>query len=521
METFFNSEEYKKAKLYYEQQCFKLFGRYCKYDGEKLIEKSANEMSEYFKNKKLSIEYIEQQTTKKGTTVSTTKEITKSFYQIWSEDPNMREYEDIVFNCNLANVKPHQFNLFDGFRQFDKMPQKTVDLSTIFDHIKSLVDYNEEHFKYVLNYFAQLVQQPHILPHTSLIFISEEGVGKDIFATFIGQVLGDKYTHNTEKLEQICGKFNTVLGGKLLMVVNETNPVESRERIENLKFLITAEKIAIEGKHKDPVKSDNYCRFVFFSNRLFAFPVEGEGSRRPVIFKSSSKYLVQTIGKEANKKYFDKLVDMYKDKDYQNTFLKYLQKLDITNFNPKNFEKSELHKELEDSSVSPMVSYLANLVEIAGQGKPTIRYSTTESLKDYNDYLKQNNYKYDYTQAKYNVELVSNFKIEKIKSGGNMYFVFDMKKLKELLETKYKYNFDEVDILPKPLSPLDGEPDYKRLFLEQQEEIIKLKLELQKLKAVEKPKSNKSKHQKEIKQPKTTDEDDELRKLEEELEKLI
>ena len=53
MENFYKSQEYKKMKTIYEQQCFKLFGRYCKYDGEKIIEKSANEMAEYFKNKKI------------------------------------------------------------------------------------------------------------------------------------------------------------------------------------------------------------------------------------------------------------------------------------------------------------------------------------------------------------------------------------------------------------------------------------------------------------------------------------
>ena len=30
------------------------------------------------------------------------------------------------------------------------------------------------------------------------------------------------------------------------MVVNETNPVESRERIENIKYLITAEKYLLK-----------------------------------------------------------------------------------------------------------------------------------------------------------------------------------------------------------------------------------------------------------------------------------
>ena len=82
MELFLESEQYKTMKLKYEQEVFKLFGKYCKYNGDTISEKSPAEMNEYFKNKKLTIDYIEQQTTKKGSTVSTTKEITKNFYQI-------------------------------------------------------------------------------------------------------------------------------------------------------------------------------------------------------------------------------------------------------------------------------------------------------------------------------------------------------------------------------------------------------------------------------------------------------
>lgn len=480
MELFLESEQYKTMKLKYEQEVFKLFGKYCKYNGDTISEKSPAEMNEYFKNKKLTIDYIEQQTTKKGSTVSTTKEITKNFYQIWSEDPNMKEFDSVVFNCNLSKVKPTQFNLFDGFIQFDKLPNKNIDLTDVFEHIRSLVNYNENHFEYVLNYFAQLIQQTHILPHTTLIFISDEGVGKDLFASFLSECIGDKYSHNTEKLEQITGKFNTVLGGKLLMVINETNPIESSQRIEGIKFLITADKIPIEGKYKDPVKADNYCRFVFFSNRLFAFPVEGEGSRRPVIFKSSAKNLPANIGKEANKAYFTNLVSKYKNPDYQKAFLEFLKKRDIKNFNPTNIEKSELHKELEDNSVSPMVEFLANIVNISE--KKIVRMTTIETLNQYNVFLKERNLKYECSQKKFNVEMVSNYNIKKIKSSGQ-YFEFDIDSLKLFLQTKFKYKFEEdEDIIPKDPNPLDGEPDYKQLFFEQQEEIYKLKLEIKKLK---------------------------------------
>ena len=68
------------------------------------------------------------------------------------------------------------------------------------------------------------------------------------------------------------------------------------------------------------------------------------------------------IGKEENKKYFTNLVNKYKNPQYQKAFLEFLKNKDISNFNPKNINKSELHKELEDNSVSPIVEFLANIV---------------------------------------------------------------------------------------------------------------------------------------------------------------
>lgn len=91
MEMFLASEDYLKAKTLYEKTIFKLIGKYTINTGTKLVEKSAQEMHEYFKNKKITIQYVESQSTKKGT-INITKEMTKNFYQIWCEDPDMKEY---------------------------------------------------------------------------------------------------------------------------------------------------------------------------------------------------------------------------------------------------------------------------------------------------------------------------------------------------------------------------------------------------------------------------------------------
>jgi phage/plasmid-associated DNA primase len=463
MELFLNSEEYKKMKTDYERTCFKLIGKYCINTGDKILEKSASEIHEFFKNKKITVEYIEQQTTKKGTTVSTTKELTKNFYQIWSEDPEMKEYLEVVFNCDKSKILPTQYNLFEGFTHLDNIKPKKLNLEPIFEHIRSLVDYNEEHFKYVISWFAQLVQKPHILPHTALIFISEEGVGKDLFSKFISEVINSKYTHNTEKLDNICGKFNSILGGKLLITINETNPIESRERIENIKFLITAEDVTIEGKHKDPVKAPNFCRFIFFSNRLFAFPVE-DGSRRPVIFKSSSKYLPINYGIENNKSYFANLAEnIYKNKEYQKAFLDYLLNYDIKHFNPKDISKSILHQELEENSISPIVHYLAHTVKTNDRN---FRMLLKTSYEHFLDFMKNNHYKFDISEKKFKVELVSIYNIRKVKNNTH-YFEFNIEEIKQMLIKKYKYNFEDDEQEQSPLDHgLEPEIDYKKLYFE-------------------------------------------------------
>lgn len=458
-------------------------------------------MQEYFKNKKVTVtiefEGVENVTEQKGekqTKTITTKrspKVTthiKTFYEVWSEDPSMREYKEIIFDCNIKEVREYQFNLFSGFDHFDALPSKTLDMSPIFEHIRTLCDYKESHFEYILDYFAHLIQKPWELPHVSMIFITAEGVGKDIFITFINNVINQRYTYNTEKLELICGKFNTTLAGKLLITLNETNPVDSRDRIENLKFLITAEKVTIEGKHKDPIKANNFARFVFFSNRLFAFPVE-EGSRRPFIMQSSEKYLKENIGAEKNKEYFDKLRAIFKDKQYQKAFLELLTKRDITKFNPQKFEKSDLHQILEENSISPVVGFLAEIVKEAPEGQDYAQVGTTEALNMFQQYMKDKQFQYTITQKKFNVELESTYKVKKIKTkSGCMFFKFDVVALKTMLETKYKYDFDATEELDADLksvnkpSPLDhgviSNIDYKAQYEEAMKRIAQLEAQL-------------------------------------------
>ena len=465
------SKEYKKMRAIYSKNCFKLFGKYAWYEGNKIEIKSVAEVQEYFKNKRIKVSFETSVTDKKGNVKTETVELEKSFYEVWSHDPDMLEYTSVVFECDQSLVTKNQYNCFRGCGNHltNVKPVDKINLDRIYEHIKSLVNYIDSDFEYLLNYLAQIVQQPHILPHVCLVFISAEGVGKDIFAKFISSTIGMEYCTNTEKLDQICGKFNSLLGGKLLVTINETNPVESRERIENIKFLVTAENLELEAKHKDPIKTKNFARFMFFSNRLTAFPIDDK-SRRPKIIQSSNKYTRESIGAEKNKEYFDPLVKQYQNEQYQKMFLDMLKARDISKFNPQLFEKTKLHKELEDHSKPPHVQWLANLVT-KHLKKDIHTMSSCDVLKSYNQLLKDQNLKYEMSQKTLNLELKNNYDV-KIDKSSVMMCRFDIPELRKLLETKHEYTFDDD-------AEVDDDEDALENGVDKTDKAVKLSLEEQ------------------------------------------
>jgi phage/plasmid-associated DNA primase len=189
-------------------------------------------------------------------------------------------YVVLIIAQNVNKVKDYQFNLFEGFAIKDHVikdkKKAKAGLKRIKEQMSILCNHDKNGIKVMTYYYAQALRSPHILPNFCLVFISKEGVGKDMFSEFIENVFGDKYCFNTDQLDKLVGRFNSMHGGKIFGVVNETNPVDSVQRRDNIKYIVTAKNFQLEGKHKDPIKVQNYCRITFYANRLTAFPLEGE-----------------------------------------------------------------------------------------------------------------------------------------------------------------------------------------------------------------------------------------------------
>ena len=361
----------------------------------------------------------------------------------------MKEYDDIAFEPNLKLCDEKTFNLFKNFSHFDHLEKKELDLGPVFDHIKSIVGYNEEVFNYFIAWLAHIIQRPCELPHKCPVIISEVGVGKDELYCYLEGVIGSDYCLITDKIDNVCGKFNNLIAGKFLIVLNETNPADTKERIENIKSIVTAKTVVLEAKYKDAIKTNNYARIVFFSNRIFCFPIEA-GARRPMIIKSSTKYLAKeqggTLTASEKHMHFSHLIEkVLKNNDYQYAFLRYLKNYNIENFDFQQEIKSKLHLKLEYNSASPLTLFLSTLIEKNLDNEQ--EYTPKFLFEEYCAFLKEAKFHFEDNIKTFLFNLTELYKIKYAKKyeKTSLKLLINRKELKEILIVKFKINFDQID----------------------------------------------------------------------------
>ena len=142
---------------------------------------------------------------------------------------NLIRYRIINFHPYSPNVNPPKTNFFNLFLGFLAKPAKEINtkiMNPILWHVKYVIcNGNEELNKYIWNWWAFLVQRPEKKPRSILVLKSAlQQCGKNIITDFIGdKVLGPNLHYATSDLGKILGKFNSLIQGKKLVVMNETS----------------------------------------------------------------------------------------------------------------------------------------------------------------------------------------------------------------------------------------------------------------------------------------------------------
>jgi Family of unknown function (DUF5906)/Bifunctional DNA primase/polymerase, N-terminal len=160
-----------------------------------------------------------------------------------------------------------------------------------------------ELYKYVLNWSADLLQNPTIKGYVALVLVGEQGTGKTFFGT---ELLGSYFRAANKKHlttpNHLVGKFNAHLLGQLYVLCNEAMFGGDKATRGAFKAAVTEDTILIEKKGVDIFEAPCATSLVFCSNNVHTAVHVEEGDRRSTIIPVSDRRKEDTA-------YFKRLID--------------------------------------------------------------------------------------------------------------------------------------------------------------------------------------------------------------------
>lgn len=204
---------------------------------------------------------------------------------LYLESKHRKEYEDVAFDPS-NKLDPSIYNLYRGFKMESKEGSHRI--LKFQDFVKTIIcSADQQMYKIVWSFFAQIIQKPYEKKGTALIMVSKEGSGKNHLMKVMGKLVED-YFMTDDSNKSITSSFNKHLEHNILYYANEADFKNSSSSIRKLKDIITEVDGTSEIKGGDTYATKNYTHLVIDGNDTS--PVEqNENSRRfinPIIDES-------------------------------------------------------------------------------------------------------------------------------------------------------------------------------------------------------------------------------------------
>ena len=199
-------------------------------------------------------------------------------YKGFAVQPSQQSIEDCELNCKL-----------------------------LLDHIKIIWAVNNETFyKWILDWFAWMIQHPHKKTMVNLVIAGAKGCGKGIVAGFLATILGQQAVEVTQS-HHITGKFNATLQDKIFVVNNEAIWAGDNQANSAMKGLITDVWYQLEKKGIDAVPQRSFHNVLTLSNEAHMANLT-PGQRRYFVVEANDKIASGKAPAEERKEYFDKIL---------------------------------------------------------------------------------------------------------------------------------------------------------------------------------------------------------------------
>ncbi len=204
----------------------------------------------------------------------------------WFKHPKRRQYERA--DVRPEGAPPEVFNLWRGLAV---EPCEQGSSERFKEHLLGNVCRgNQAEYDWLFSWMADMVQNPHRKPGTSVILRSdEEGTGKTIVGRVLGQIIGRSHYVLIDKENHVLGQFNKIIQAKLLIQLEEAIWAGDKKAESAFKNLITADTQMIEPKGIDAFPVNSVVRVLITSNKTWVVPA-GLGARRFAVFEVGKKH---------------------------------------------------------------------------------------------------------------------------------------------------------------------------------------------------------------------------------------
>ena len=247
----------------------------------------------------------------------------KSAAKYWRTHKDRRTYLGVTFDPS-GKASPDLYNQWSGFAV---QPEKGS-CRLFLNHVREVIcDNNEPLYEYVIDWMADIVQNPAKLLGVALVLMGGQGTGKGVFVEYFGRIFGQHF-QRVSNLEHIIGRFSGNLSKALLVFADEAFCSRDKSKIGALKTLITEARRTVEPKFKDALEVPNFVRLIMASNEDWVVPAEFDERRFCVLEVSDARR-----GDDA---YF-KAIIQERDSGGTKALLDYLQQRDLSDKNLRAF----------------------------------------------------------------------------------------------------------------------------------------------------------------------------------------
>jgi hypothetical protein len=181
----------------------------------------------------------------------------------WLEQEGAARYHDLVFDPSLP---PGDNGLtWNSWRGFAVTPARG-DWSLMKAFILEVIaSGDEKRAAWVLNWMAWVVQNPSTPIGTAMVLMGLPGIGKTFFCKAFGHLWGVHSITLTSR-EHVTGRFNSHLGGRRFVTVDEGMFGGDRSTAGVLKTRLTDKTFVFEQKGVDGITMPNRMAFIVASN---------------------------------------------------------------------------------------------------------------------------------------------------------------------------------------------------------------------------------------------------------------